>query len=136
MKKYNYYLYKSEVYYEDNKKLKFISLKNPEVEISYSNLEPDEIDEFKQILPGENAQHYRTPPEKLYRVMSDLTNVVYLTEDSFINLSKQVNSYLEGIEDYERMCVMRDIKVYYYLQQKLKKAEIEDRIKHYNKVKK
>lgn len=136
MKKYNYYLYNGEVFYTDNKNIKFVSVKNPEHTISYSDLDPDELDKFKEIVPCENAKHYRTAPEKLYRVMTDLTNVLYLTEDSFLNLFNQVNNYLEGIEDYERMCVLRDVESFYYLQQKLRKSEIEDRIKHFNKVKK
>ena len=136
MKKFVFYLYKGDVFYEDNKKLKFVSVKNPEVTISFADLSPDELEEFKQVIPSEQAKHYRTPPEKLYRVLTELTNVLYLTEDSFINLSNQINNYLEEFEDYERMCVMRDIKEYYYLQQKLKRAQIEDRIKHYNKQKK
>lgn len=136
MKKYNYYLYDGETYYEDKKNLKFISVKDPNISISYCTLHPDEVDRFKEILPNEKAKAYRTAPEKLYRILTDIKTVMYLTEDSFFNISKQVNGYLEEIEDYERMCVIRDIDFFYKEQRLKKKAQIDDYIKHFNKMKK
>lgn len=136
MKNYNYFLYEGDAYYEDKKKLKFVNVKDPSVTISYVSLHPDDLERFKEILPNDRAKPYRSAQEKLYRVMSDLSNVIYLTEDSFENLMKKLFKYLESIEDYERMCVLRDIKEFYLKQKSKKKAEIEDYIKHFNKLKK
>lgn len=136
MKKYNYYLYEGDTYYEDKKGLKFVNVKDPSITISYVSIHPDDLERFKEILPNDRSKPYRSAPEKLYRVMSDLTNVIYLTEDSFGNLIKRLNKYLESIEDYERMCVLRDVKEFYNSQISKKKSEIQDYIKHYNKLKK
>jgi hypothetical protein len=136
MKKFTYYLYKGETYYDDYKKLRFISVKNPDVFISYISMHPDEVDKFIEVEPNQRAKPYRSAPEKLFRVITDLTTVIYLTQETFDNLSKQLNSYLSDIEDYERMCVMRDVAEYYKIETSKKKAEIEDYIKHFNKLKK
>lgn len=136
MKKYTYYLYDGDTYYEDKKTLKFISVKDPSITISYVSLHPDVLDKFKEILPNDRSKPYRSVSEKLFRVMTDLTNVIYLTEDSFKNLTRKTNEYLEEIEDYERMCIMRDVEEFYKLQTSKKKAQIDDYIKHFNKLKK
>ena len=136
MKKSTFYLYKGEVYYEDRKKFNFVNVKNPQISISYVSMNPDEVDEFKEIIPSTQAKPYRSAPEKLYRIITDVTTVIYLTEDSFSNISKQVNEYLNDIEDYERMCVTRDIAFFYKLEREKKKAQIDDHIKHFNKLKK
>ena len=131
-----FYLKDGVVYYDDKKKLRFVAVKNPDIFISYVSLDPEEVDAFKEIDANSNALHYRTAPEKLLRILTDMRTVMYLTEDSFLNISKQVNKYLEDIEDYERMCIIRDIKEYFYYQNSKKKAQIEDYIKHHNKAKK
>lgn len=134
--KFKFYLKEGTVYYDDKKNLRFVAVKNPEIFIPYNSLYPDEVDIFKEIDASSNALHYRTAPEKLLRILTDMRTVMYLTEDSFLNISKQVNKYLEDIEDYERMCIIRDIKDYFYYQNSKKKAQIEDYIKHHNKEKK
>jgi hypothetical protein len=136
MKNKVYYLKDGIVYYEDKKSLHFISVKNPEIKISYVAMDPDEVDTYKEIVPSPQAKPYRSAPEKLFRVLTDINTVIYLTEESFSNISRQVNNYLNDIEDYERMCILRDISIFYQEQRKKKKAQIEDYIKHFNKIKK
>ena len=134
--RFKFYLKEGTVYYNDKKNLRFVAVKNPDIFISYVSLDPEEVDAFKEIDANSNALHYITAPEKLLRILTDMRTVMYLTEDSFLNISKQVNKYLEDIEDYERMCIIRDIKDYFYYQNSKKKAQIEDYIKHHNKAKK
>lgn len=136
MKNRVFYLKDGDVYYEDKKNLNFVSVKNPDIKISYISMHPDEVETYKEIVSVSQAKPYRSAPEKLFRVLTDLNTVIYLTEDSFYNISKQVNGYLNDIEDYERMCILRDITFYYEEQRKKKKAQIEDYIKHFNKIKK
>lgn len=133
---YKFYLYEGETYYENKKTLKFISVKNPKVVISFTSLNPDEVDNFKEILPNENSKSFRSAEEKFYRVLTDIKSVMYLTDESFANITKQVINYLNGIEDYERMCVIRDIKYLFEELKRTKQAEIQDYIKHHNKLKK
>lgn len=134
--RFKFYLKEGTVYYDDKKNLRYVAVKSPEIFMPYVSLDPEEVDTFKQIEVNPNALHYRTAPEKLLRILTDMRTVMYLTEDSFLNISKQVNKYLEDIEDYERMCIIRDIKDYFYYQNSKKKAQIEDYIKHHNKEKK
>ena len=134
--RFKFYLKDGVVYYDDKKNLRFVAVKNPDIFVSYVSMDPDEVDTYKEIDASSNALHYRTAPEKLLRILTDMRTVMYLTEDSFLNVSKQVNKYLEDIEDYERMCIIRDIKEYFFLQNSKKKAEIEDYIKHHNTEKK
>lgn len=136
MKKYAYYLYDGDTYYEDKKTLKFINVKDPTITISYVSMDPDEVEKFKEVLPNERSKPYRTADEKLFRVITDISTVIYLTKDSFDSLVKKTNKYLQSIEDYERMCVLRDVVEYYILQNTKKRSQIEDYIKHFNKLKK
>jgi len=136
MKNRVFYLRDDVVYYEDKKNFNFVSVKNPDIKISYISMNPDEVEKFKEIISVEKARPYRSAPEKLFRVLIDINTVIYLTEDSFYNISKQVNNYLNDIEDYERMCILRDISILYEEQRKKKKAQIDDYIKHFNKLKK
>lgn len=136
MKKYAYYLYDGDTYYEDKKTLKFINVKDPTITISYVSMDPDEVEKFKEVLPNERSKPYRTADEKLFRVLTDISTVIYLTKDSFDSLVKKTNKYLQSIEDYERMCVLRDVVEYYILQNTKKRSQIEDYIKHFNKLKK
>lgn len=136
MKKYNFYLYKGSAYYEDTKKLCFVSVVNQDINISYVSIEPDELEKFQEVSPSPNAKAYRSIPEKIYRNLTNMSAVCYLTEDTFKNLTKKLNNYLRDIEDYERMCVLRDVTEFYYIQNTKKKAEIQDYIKHFNKIKK
>jgi hypothetical protein len=131
-----FYLKDGVVYYDDKKNLRFVAVKNPDIFVSYVSMDPDEVDTYKEIDASSNALHYRTAPEKLLRILTDMGTVMYLTEESFINIFKQVNNYLSEIEDYERMCIIRDVQEYFKLQNSRKKAEIEDYIKHHNKAKK
>jgi len=134
--KFIFYLKDGIVYYDDKKNLRFVAVKNPDIFVSYVSMDPDEVDTYNEIEASPNALHYRTAPEKLLRILTDMGTVMYLTEESFINIFKQVNNYLSEIEDYERMCIIRDVQEYFKLQNSRKKAEIEDYIKHHNKAKK
>lgn len=136
MKNRIYYLKDGIVYYDDYKNLNFVSVKNHEIKIPYVSMDPDEVDSYKEIVPSPQAKPYRSAPEKLFRVLTDLTSVIYLTEDTFKNLSGQINNYLNEIEDYERMCIIRDVTEFYYSQINKKKAQIDDYIKHFNKLNK
>jgi hypothetical protein len=136
MKKYIFYLYKGDTYYDDRKKFSFVSVKNPEFLISYISMDPDELEEFKEIEPSSQSKPYRSAAEKLFRNMTDLSSVIYLTQETFVNLMRQLNNYLQEIEDYERMCVLRDVTELYYVENSKKKSEIEDYIKHFNKLNK
>lgn len=136
MKKYTFYLYKGFTYYEDTKKLSFVKVSDPSVVISYVSMDPDEVDKFREISPSLNAKAYRSIPEKIYRNLTNMSAVCYLTEYTFENLMKKLNKYMKEIEDYERMCVLRDVTEFYKNQTANKKAEIQDYIKHFNKTKK
>lgn len=136
MKNRVFYLKDGDVYYEDKKNFNFVSVKNPDIKIPYVSMSPDEVETYKEIISVEQAKPYRSAPEKLFRILTDMNTVIYLTEDSFQNISKQVNNYLNDIEDYERMCIIRDISHFYEEQRKKKRAQIDDYIKHFNKINK
>jgi hypothetical protein len=121
------------VYYEDTKKLSFIKVSDPSVELSYVSMHPDEVEKFIEVVPGTGSKQYRSIPEKLYRNLTNMSTVIYLTDETFENLFKKLNNYFNSIEDYERMCVLRDVAEYYYSQISKKKSEIDDYIKHFNK---
>jgi hypothetical protein len=136
MKNYTFYLYNGSSYYEDTKKLSFIKVSDPTIELSYISMHPDEVDKFTEVVPGTGSKQYRSIHEKMYRNLTNMSSVIYLTEETFNNVYTKTKNYLNSIEDYERMCVVRDVKEYYNDQISKKKSQIEDYIKHFNKLKK
>jgi hypothetical protein len=52
-----------------------------------------------------------------------MSSVIYLTEETFNNVYTKTKNYLNGIEDYERMGVIRDVKEYYADQISKKKCK-------------
>ena len=124
------------VYCEDKKKMQFVSLQNPEDVIKFVNLLPDEAEEFKEILPSNYSKGRNSMEERLFRIITDITTILFLTQDSFLNITKQVNKYLLQIEDYERICIVRDITTYYLNKKNERNTEIKDYINKQNKIRK
>lgn len=129
MANYNFYLNKGETFYEDKKKLRFVSVKNPSKIIKFTDLLPDEAEEFV-LVPNNKSNK---APEKLYRILTDLGTVFFLTDDSFKNITKQVNKYLMENEDFERLCVIRDIISLHDSKHKKKMNEVQEYIKKHDK---
>lgn len=130
-----FYLYNDKVYIEDKKGLRFIPISNPKEIVKFVDLSPDEAEKFIEIKPNENSQHSKSAPEKLYKIVTDLKTVFFLTPDSFENICKQVNKYLMEIEDFERMAVVRDICIFFKNKMEKIKIEVDDIIKGYEKNK-
>lgn len=128
-----FYLKEDKVWKADDKNVKFINLTNPDEEISYTSIHPDELERFVEIVPNPETYHKDAPQEKLYRVITDVSTVIFLNEQSFKDISSNVLSYLMKIEEWERMCVVRDIGKYYQYHKSKKKNEIDNFIKNHDK---
>ncbi len=128
-----FYLREDKVWSADDKNVKFVNLAEPEQSISYTSLHPDELDKFVEIVPNPESYVRNAPQEKLYRVVTDLSTVTYLTEQSFKDISANVLAYLMEIEEWERMCVVRDIGKYFVYHKSKKKSEIEDFIRKHDR---
>lgn len=133
-KKSKFYLHEGEVWKSEDANLRFVKVSDPEQVVKYVSMKPDLVDGFVEIKPGRDTYVKDAPQEKLYRVITDTTTVIFLNEDSFHDISANVSAYLQEIEEWERMCVIRDIGKLYLGQRRKKKAEIEDYIKHHNKT--
>lgn len=127
------YLYEGKVWRSDDKMLNFTSLSEPDKVIKYTSLHPDQEELFKEIVPNEATYVRDSPQERLYRVLTDLSTVIFLNEDSFRDISKNVLAYLEEIEEFERMCVVRDITEFYTNNRKKRNAEIDNYVKKHDK---
>lgn len=134
IKKNKFYLHEGEVWKSDDSKLRFVKVSDPEQVIKYVSMKPELVDRFVEIKPSQDTYVKDAPQEKLYRVITDVTTVIFLNEDSFRDISANVSAYLQEIEEWERMCVIRDIGKFYLAQRQKRKAEIEDYIKHHNKT--
>jgi hypothetical protein len=119
----NFFKKYDNIYYEDRKNMKFVLVKDPTQIIDFCNIHPDEANLFVKIHPLPNSQSRNSTLEKKYRIFVDLHTVVHLTPDTVENLSKILIDYLLEIEDYSRLCVVRDVKFYYeFIQEKKDKA--------------
>jgi hypothetical protein len=128
-----FYLYEGEVWKSNDRSLRFVNVSDPEKVVKYASANPDTVERFVEVKPNQDTYVKDAPQEKLYRVLTDTSTVIYLNEESFRDISKNVSAYLQEIEEWERMCVIRDIAKFYHAQRLKKKAEIEDYIKHHNK---
>lgn len=128
MSKNNFYIFNEEAYVEDKKKLRFVMVKNPSTIISFTDLHPDQMDNFKEILPVTS----KNAPEKLYRILTDLKTVFFLTKESFDNIANQVTNYLLENEDYLRLIVVKDLIHYYYSRIEKREKLIEDFIRNHD----
>lgn len=128
-----FYLREDKVWSADDKNVKFVNLAEPEQTISYTSLHPDELEKFVEIVPNPENFNKDAPQEKLYRVITDVSTVIFLNEQSFKDISSNVLAYLMEIEEWERMCVVRDIGKYYLYHKNKKKTEIENFIRKHDK---
>lgn len=128
-----FFLYEGETWEADEKNLRFVKLSDPEVVMHYPSMHPDLLDKFAEIVPNQETYVRNAPKEKLYRVITDTSTVIFLNEDSFRDISANVLNYLQEIEEWERMCVVRDVGKFYRRNRDKRKSEIEDYIKHHNK---
>ena len=133
IKKNKFYLHEGEVWKSDDSKLRFVKVSDPEQVVKYVSMKPDLVDRFVEIKPSQDTYVKDAPQEKLYRVITDVTTVIFLNEDSFRDISANVLNYLQEIEEWERMCVVRDVGKFYRRNRDKRKSEIEDYIKHHNK---
>lgn len=127
---YKFYLKAGETYYQYKKELKFISIKNPEVVFDFTNLNPDEVEEFKEIG---FSPHSEDKPEKLFNIIADIKTVGYLAEKSFDGVYNQIKKYLLEKEDYERLILLNDIQHLHKDLRNKRNKEIKDFINQHNK---
>lgn len=127
--KINFFKREDNIYYEDRKNLKFVLVKDPTQIIDMCDINPDEANLFIRIhpLPNSDPRNYTT--EKKYRIFVDLNTVVHLTPDTVEKLSTLLTDYLLEIEDYDRLCIVRDIKIYYEFEQNRKDKVIRETLK-------
>jgi len=128
-----FYIYRDEVWKADDKNLRFFKLSSPQETKGYPTILPDELDLFIEIKPNPETYQKDSPQEKLYRIITDTATVIFLNKESFNDISANVLNYLMEIEEWERMCVVRDIKRFYDYNKKKKWSEIEDFIKKHDK---
>lgn len=133
MKKNRFYLYEGEVWKSDDKNLRFVNVSDPTKVVDYVSMNPDAAERFVEVKHNQDNYVKDAPQEKLYRVITDTTTVIFLNEDSFRDISRNVSAYLQEIEEWERMCVVRDIGKFYHAHRLRRKVEIEDYVKHHNK---
>ena len=128
-----FYLYEGKVWRSDDSLLNFVSVSEPDNKLKYASLHPDQEEQFKEIVPNEATYVRFAPQERLYRVLTDMSTVIFLNEDSFRDISRNVLNYLMKIEEWERMCVVRDVGKYYESYKKAKNEEISNFIKGHDK---
>ena len=132
-RKNKFYLHEGEVWKSDDKNLRFFKLADPDAVMKYAGMSPDMIDRFEEITPNPETYRKDAPKEKLYRIITDTSTVIFLNEDSFHDISGNVSAYLQETEEWERMCVVRDIGKFYLANLQKRKAEIEKQIKLHEK---
>lgn len=134
-RKNKFYLHEGEVWKSDDSNLRFFKLADPDVVRKYAEMSPDLVESFVEITPNPETYHKDHPQEKLYRIITDTSTVIFLNEDSFRDISANVSSYLQEIEEWERMCVVRDIRKFYLVNLQKRRSQIEEEIKkHQNPV--
>lgn len=129
MNKTNFYKKDDNIYYEDKKNLKFVLVKDPTQVIDFVNIHPSEAESFKRVFPSTNSQSRNSTNERIYRTFSDLSTIVYMTPETIVNLSKLLREYLIEIEDYDRLCIVRDVVAYYEFEQNRKDQAIKEALK-------
>ena len=132
-RKNKFYLHEGEVWKSDDKNLRFFKLADPDAVIKYAGMSPDMIDRFEEITTNPETSRKDAPKEKLYRIITDTSTVIFLNEDSFHDISANVSAYLQEMEEWERMCVVRDIGKFYLRNFQKRKTEIEKQIKLHEK---
>lgn len=128
-----FYIYEGETWLADEKGLRFIRVSDLETIKSYTSIDPDSLDKFVEVKPNKDTFNKNAPKEKLYRVITDMTTMLFLSEDSFTDISRNVLDYLQEIEEWERMCVVRDVGKYYWNYREKRKARIEEQIKKHDR---
>lgn len=132
-KKSSFYLYQDEVWRSDNGNLCFRKVSDPEKVLKYASLTPDQVDEFVEIKPNPATYIKNAPQEKLYRIITDIPTVEFLNEESFQSISSNVSDYLQEIEEWERMSIVRDVKKFYLASRMKRNNTIEEEIRKHDK---
>lgn len=133
MKSKKFYINEGKSFYADNKKLKYICVSDPEIIHDFTKITPEENERFVEVKRAEGSKSVNSVEEKLYRVLCDINTVGFFNEETFDGISQKVSRYLSDIEDWERMCVLRDIGLYYKKSRSKKSTEIESFIKSHEK---
>lgn len=133
MKSTKFYLREGKTYYNDNKRLKYVCISDPDLVFDFTKLSPDEQDGFVEVKNASWSKPHNSVEEKLYRVLTDIFTIMFLNEETFDAMFKRISDYLSEIEDWERMCVMRDLNTYYRSKRGKRKSEIDDFIKTHEK---
>lgn len=133
MKSVKYYLKEGKTYYNDNNKLKYVCVSNPELTFDFAKLSPDETEGFVEVKNASWSKPQNSVEEKLYRVLTDIATITFLNDETFDAMFKRISEYLMEIEDWERMCVLRDVESYYRQSRGRRKSEIDDFIKTHDK---
>lgn len=133
MKSVKYYLKEGKTYYNDNKKLKYVCVSDPEITFDFARLSPDENEGFVEVKNSSCSKPQNSVEEKLYRVLTDITTITFLNDETFDAMFKRISGYLAEIEDWERMCVLRDVELHYRRARGKRKSEIDDFIKTHEK---
>lgn len=128
-----FYLYENETWFADDKRLCFTKLSDPETSMHYTSVHPDTLESFVEIVPNDETHNRNLPQEKLFRVITDLSTVIFLSPESFSDISGNVLTYLGEIEEWERMCIVRDIGKFYEHHRLKKRSRIEDFIRQHDK---
>ncbi len=110
MKKIKFVVFEELVYYENNKTKEYILVKDPTVKIKFTETNREL---FKEVQVSNNALPKNSQEETLYRVLADINTIIFYAEDTVQNMFEKTTNYLTEIQDFERLCVVRDIKAYY-----------------------
>lgn len=129
MNKTNFFKKDDNIYYEDKKNLKFILVKDPNQVIDFCNIHPDEAALFVRVLPVANSESRNSLFEKKYRIFTDLNTIVHLTPETIESMSKLLIDYLLQVEDFDRLCIVRDVVAYYEFEQERKDQAIKEALK-------
>lgn len=128
-----FYLYDGETWIPDDKRMRFVKLSDRSESVAFTSLDPDSLEKFVEVVHDPKSYVRNSPKEKLYRVITDIHTVSFLSEDSFRDISRNVLNYLQEREEWERMCVIRDMGKYYWRYRENKTALIDEEIRKHDK---
>jgi hypothetical protein len=77
-----FYLYEGEVWKSDDRSLRYVNVSDPEKVVKYASADPNTVERFVEVKPGQATYVKDAPQEKLYRVLTDTSTVIYLNEES------------------------------------------------------
>lgn len=128
-----FYLYKGEAWLCNNSNMIMFNVADPSITLDYHSLPPEEASSFTEIKSPKDPYVRKLQPEKLYRIITDTYTSTYLEKNSFEEIYSNVYDYLQETEQYERLCLIRDVRKFYLKFQEKRQIEIENQIKKFDK---